>query len=138
MAKLKTSPNDQSVKDFIDKITDEKKRQDCWTILKIMEEASGEEARMWGDSIVGFGSYHYKYASGRQGDWFLTGFSPRRRDLTLYIMTGFDGYADLLEDLGNYRTGVSCLYIKRLDEINLTLLKQLVARSMLHMKQERG
>jgi hypothetical protein len=102
-----------------------------------MEEASGEEARMWGESIVGFGSYHYKYSRGSQGDWFLTGFSFRRRDLTLYIMTGFDGYADLLEDLGNYRTGVSCLYIKRLEDVNLSVLKKLVACSVMHMQQDR-
>ena len=88
---------------------------------------------MWGDSIVGFGSYHYKYASGREGDWFLIGFSPRKQNLTLYIMDGFDGYDELLQALGKHRTGKSCLYLKRLAQIHLPALEELIQRSVQHM-----
>jgi hypothetical protein len=135
VAELKTQPTDQNVEDFINSVEDEKRRQDCRTILQVMQEASGEQARMWGNSIVGLGSYHYKYASGREGEWFLTGFSPRKRDLTLYIMAGFDQYTGLLERLGKHKTGVSCLYIKRVDDIDLGVLKELVARSVAHLRQ---
>jgi hypothetical protein len=134
MAELKTKPNDQSVEAFINSIDDVNRRQDCWKILEIMQEASGETARMWGDSIVGLGSYHYKYASGREGDWFLTGFSPRKKDLTLYIMAGFEQYSELLDGLGKHKTGKSCLYIKRVDDIDLKVLKELVELSVKHLK----
>ena len=135
MAELKTKPTDQSVEDFINNIEDEKRRQDCRTILQIMQEASGEQARMWGDSIVGLGSYDYKYASGREGNWFLTGFSPRKRDLTLYIMAGFDQFAGLLERLGKHKTGVGCLYIKRVEDIDLGVLKELIERSVAQLRK---
>jgi hypothetical protein len=134
MAELKTKPNDQSVEAFINSIDDVNRRQDCWKILEIMQDASGETARMWGDSIVGLGSYHYKYASGREGDWFLTGFSPRKKDLTLYIMAGFEQYSELLDGLGKHKTGKSCLYIKRVDDIDLKVLKELVEQSVKHLK----
>jgi hypothetical protein len=134
MAELKTIPNEKSVTRFINSIDDDKKRQDCWKLFQIMQEASGETARMWGDSIVGYGSYHYKYASGREGEWFLTGFSPRKKDLTLYIMAGFEHYAQLLQGLGKHKTGKSCLYIKRIEDIDLGVLKELVERSVTHMR----
>jgi hypothetical protein len=134
MAQLKTKPTDQSVADFINSIDDVNKREDCWKILQIMQEACGETARMWGDSIVGLGSFHYKYTSGRDGDWFLTGFSPRKKDLTLYIMAGFEQYTQLLDVLGKYKTGKSCLYIKRVDDIDLGVLKELVERSVKHLR----
>ena len=133
MAELKTKPNDQEVEAFLNSVENEDKRRACWKVLEIMERATGAEAQMWGDSIVGFGLYRYKYASGREGEWFLTGFSPRKRNLTLYIMSGFDGYEALLGDLGKYKTGKSCLYINKLADIDLVVLKDLVEQSVRHM-----
>lgn len=134
MAQLKTQPNDESVSGFLERVEDDNKREDSYTILKLMQEITGEEPRMWGDSIVGFGTYHYKYASGRTGEWFLTGFSPRVQNLTLYIMSGFDEYDELLGKLGKHSTGKSCLYVKRLENIDLDTLRKLVAKSVEHMK----
>lgn len=133
MAEPKTRPNDKSVEAFLNSVEDEKKREDAFSLLKLMKEVMGEEPVMWGDSIVGFGRYHYRYASGREGDWPLTGFSPRKRDLTLYIMAGFDQYDDLLQRLGKFKTGKSCLYVKRLEDINLEVLRELVRQSAEHV-----
>ena len=133
MAELKTQPSDDSIEAFLNGVADEKKRQDCFTILELMQQVTDTEPRMWGDSIVGFGSYHYKYASGREGDWFLTGFSPRKQNLTLYIMAGFDQYDALLEKLGKFKIGKSCLYIKKIEDIDLPTLKQLVKQSVEHV-----
>jgi hypothetical protein len=133
VAKLKTQPNDQDVVTFLNGIADEKKRRDCFAILNLMKDVTQAEPVMWGDSIVGFGSYHYCYESGREGDWFLTGFSPRKQNLTLYIMSGFDQYDALLGNLGKHTTGKACLYIKRLDDIDLPTLKELVRGSVEHM-----
>ena len=133
MAELKTQPTDQSVKAFLNTVANEKKREDSFAILKLMQEATGAEPRMWGSSIVGFGDYHYKYESGREGDWFVAGFSPRKQNLTLYIMAGFDNYDQLLSRLGKYKTGKSCLYINKLDDVDLDVLKELVAQSAAHM-----
>ena len=133
MAELKTQSNDQSVEAFLNTVANEKKREDSFAILKLMQEVTGEEPRMWGSSIVGFGDYHYKYESGREGDWFVTGFSPRKQNLTLYIMAGFDNYDQLLSRLGKYKTGKSCLYINKLDDVDLDVLKELVAQSAAHM-----
>jgi len=99
-----------------------------------MKEVTGKEPEMWGDSIIGFGSYHYKYASGREGDWFVTGFSPRKQNLTLYIMGGFDNYDVLLGKLGKHKTGKSCLYINKLDDVDMDVLKTLVRASVEHME----
>ena len=134
MAQLKTQPNDKSVTDFLDGVENDTKREDSFTILELMKEITGEEPIMWGDSIIGFGTYHYKYASGREADWFLTGFSPRVQNLTLYIMSGFDEYDDLLGKLGKHSTGKSCLYVKRLENIDLDVLRELVEKSVAHMK----
>lgn len=134
MAELKTKENDQSVDTFLSTIEDAQKQADCRTLVAIMREATGAEPRMWGDSIVGFGHYHYKYASGREGDWFLVGFSPRKQNLTLYIMAGFDNYEALLGKLGKHTTGKSCLYVKRLADLDMPALKQLVAESVAHMQ----
>ncbi len=134
MAELKTKENDQSVDTFLSTIEDAQKQADCRTLVAIMREATGAEPRMWGDSIVGFGHYHYKYASGREGDWFLVGFSPRKQNLTLYIMAGFDNYEALLGKLGKHSTGKSCLYVKRLADIDMPALKQLVTESVAHMQ----
>ncbi|HEX6385483.1 MAG TPA: DUF1801 domain-containing protein [Anaerolineae bacterium] len=133
MAEPKTRPNDESVEAFLNSVEDEKKREDAFALLELMKEVMGEEPVMWGDSIVGFGSYHYRYASGREGDSPLTGFSPRKRDLTLYIMAGFDQYDDLLERLGKFKTGKSCLYVKRLEDVNLDVLRELVRQSAEHV-----
>ena len=133
MAELKTRLNDGDVHAFINNIPNEKKRQDAFIILKLMQEATNAEPNMWGDSIVGFGSYHYKYASGREGDWFLTGFSPRKQNLTLYIMPGFEKYKVILNKLGKYSTGKSCLYIKKIEDVDLDVLKELIEKSVDYM-----
>ena len=133
MAELKTKPNDQSVEGFLNQVPDEKKRQDSFAILELMKQVTGNEPIMWGDSIVGFGTYKYKYASGREGEWPITGFSPRKQNLTLYIMSGFDEYDDLLNKLGKHSTGKSCLYIKKLEDVDQDVLRDLVSKSVEHM-----
>lgn len=134
MSDLKTRPTDNDVEAFLNGVENDAQRQDSRQILEMMRQVTGEEARMWGDSIVGFGSYHYTYASGRQGDWFLAGFSPRKQNLTLYIMSGFDRYDTLLGKLGKYRTGKSCLYIKKLEDVDQDVLRKLVQQSVDHMR----
>ncbi|MEW5827790.1 MAG: DUF1801 domain-containing protein [Chloroflexota bacterium] len=136
MAELKTKVNEASVETFIEGIEDEKKRKDARAINELMTQVTGHEPKMWGDSIVGYGTYHYKYASGREGDWMLAGFSPRKQNLTLYIMSGFDGYEALLSKLGKHTTGKSCLYIKKIEDVNLDVLRELVARSVEHMAKQ--
>jgi hypothetical protein len=135
MAELKTKVNDASVEDFLNRVADERKRKDSFTILELMKQVTGAEPKMWGDSIVGFGSYHYKYASGQEGDWPLTGFSPRKQALTLYITSGFDRYEALLGRLGKFSTGKSCLYVKKVEDIDLGVLSELVSQSVEHMRQ---
>ena len=134
-AELKTKVNDASVTKFLDSVADEQKRNDCFEILKMMKQVTKEEPKMWGASIVGFGSYHYKGKSGREGDWMLTGFSPRKQNLTLYLMGGFESHATLLEKLGKFTTSVGCLYIKKLDDVDRKVLKELVQASVKRMKQ---
>jgi len=136
MAELKTRSTDASVTDFIGSVEDDQKRQDCLVLLGMMEQITGARPKMWGDSIVGFGQYHYIYGSGREGDWFLTGFSPRRQNLSVYIMAGFDRYAALMQRLGRHKTGKSCLYIRRLDDIALEVLRELVAQSLAHLSRK--
>lgn len=132
---LKTKLNDASVDAFLNTVSDEEIRADCFEIAKMMKQATKAEPKMWGSSIVGFGSYHYKGASGREGDWMLVGFSPRKQNLTLYIMAGFDGYPDLLKKLGKFSTGKSCLYIKKLADVDKKVLKELVSESVQFMKK---
>lgn len=127
MVELKTKVTRASVEKFLEGIKDEKRRQDCYQILKIMKQATRAEPKMWGTSIVGFGEYRYRYASGREGEWFLTGFSPRVQNLTLYMMGGFD--KDVLKRLGKYKTGKGCLYINKLEDVDLRVLKELVVKS---------
>ena len=137
MAALKTTVNDASVEDFINQIENEVKRQDSRTLLKLFSKVTGEKPRMWGSSIIGFGSYHYKSEKSRQeGDWMLTGFSPRKQNLTLYIMPGFGDYEDLLSDLGKHKTSVGCLYINKLADVDMTVLEKLLKRSFAAMKAE--
>ncbi len=133
MAELKTQKNDASVTDFLNTVENENRRRDAFTILKLMQEVAGEEPTMWGSSIIGFGKYHYKYASGREGEWMLVGFSPRKQNLTLYIMSGFDQYDQLLANLGKYKTGKSCLYINKIEDVDLDVLRELVRQSVAHM-----
>lgn len=134
MAELKTKPTQASVKEFLDQIPDEERREDCIAVAKMMEEVTGEKPKMWGPSIVGFGTYHYKYNSGREGDWMVTGFSPRKKDLTLYLMMGFEKYPELMKQLGKHSTGKSCLYIKRLSDIHKPTLKKLIKESVKQLK----
>jgi len=136
MADLKTKPTNQNVEEFLNRVPDEKKRQDSFAILDLLKQVTGEEPVMWGDSIVGFGSYHYKYASGHEGDAPLMGFSPRKQNLTLYIISpGFDAYEELMKGLGKYKTSKACLYIKKIEDVNLPVLKTLMEQSLEHMKE---
>jgi hypothetical protein len=132
---LKTQRNAGSVKQFLDKVPDERRRDDARAVSAIMEDVTGEKPAMWGTSMVGFGSYHYKYESGQEGDWPLVAFAPRKDSLTLYIMPGFKDYSGLLEKLGKHKTGRSCLYIKSLEDVHVPTLKTLVRQSVKHMKK---
>lgn len=132
---LKTKVNDASVTKFLEGVTDEQNRNDAFEMLKLMKQVTKEEPKMWGASIVGFGSYHYKGASGREGDWMLTGFSPRKQVLTVYLNHGFDAHKDLLKKLGKYKTGMGCLYINKLDDVDRKVLKELVTASVKRIKQ---
>jgi hypothetical protein len=131
-ADVKTKVNDASVKDFLNSIEDEQKRKDSFEILEMMGQVAKEQAKMWGPSIVGFGSYHYKYESGREGDMPLISFSPRKQNITLYIPGGVEKNEELLKGLGKYSTGKSCLYIKRLQDVDLGALRKLISESLKH------
>ena len=135
MAELKTKKNKKSVSAFLKSIADDRKRKDAETIMKMMKRITKETPTMWGDSTVGFGSYHYVYDSGREGDWFVAGFSPRKRNLTLYVMSGFKRHDPLMKKLGKYKTGMSCLYITKLDDIDMDVLEDLVKESVKHMRK---
>jgi len=130
MADLKTVPTKVSVDKFLTGITDENKRADCYQILEMMKKATKAEARMWGTSIVGFGKYHYAYESGREGDWFIAGFSPRKQNLTLYMTGGFNQFDDLMKQLGKYSAGKGCLYINKLEDVDIKVLKKLINKSV--------
>jgi hypothetical protein len=136
MAELKTKANDGSVDAFLNSVEDEQKRKDSFRICEIMEEITGEPGKMWGASIVGFGSYHYKYASGREGDWMLVGFSPRKQNLSLYIMDGASTHDELLTKLGKHKIGKSCLYIKRLSDVDEAVLKTIITKSVKRLNSE--
>ncbi len=137
MAEAKTKPTKENVTGFLNKIPDTERREDCFALVKIMEEIAGEKPQMWGPSIVGFGSYHYKYASGREGDWPLIAFSPRKQDLTLYLtLNGYDKYKALMDQLGKHKTGKACLYIKRLSDIHIPILKKLIKASVKDSRAE--
>jgi len=134
-AELKTKKNKASVVGFLNAIKDDRRRKDCKKVLVIMKEVTKEKPKMWGTSIVGFGEYHYKYASGREGDWMIIGFSPRKLNLTVYIMPGYTDYDDLMKKLGPHKLGRSCLYIKNLDDIHLPTLRKLITRGYKDMKK---
>jgi hypothetical protein len=129
MAELKTKRNNQSVNAFLDSQPDEGRRQDCYTILNLMQKATGQAPVMWGDAIIGFGNRHYRYESGREGDMPVIAFSPRKQNLTLYSLIGLDPANDLLSRLGKYKTGKGCLYINRLSDVDLAVLEELITRS---------
>lgn len=134
MLKNKTIATKGSVEKFLSTVKNPQKRADCQTVLEMMKQITKEEPVMWGSSLVGFGTYHYKYKSGREGDFFLTGFSPRAQNLTIYIMPGFERFPELMKSLGKYMTGKSCLYVKRLEDIDLAVLKKLIKESIAFMK----
>ena len=136
MSELKTKPTKASVSEFLRGIDDPRRRADAKTVAAMMRRATGKRAKMWGPSIVGYGSYHYRYASGREGEFLITGFSPRKQALTVYIMPGFDGFAPLMKKLGKYRTGRSCLYIKRLTDIDESVLETLIHESVEVMRSK--
>ena len=135
MAALKTRPTNASVDAFLDGVDQDDRREDARHLLALVQRVTQEPPRMWGDRIVGFGSYHYRYASGREGDWPLIGLSPGKRNLTLYIMPGFDDYQPLLAKLGKHRTGKSCLYLNRLQGIDMRALEDLVRQSVADMRR---
>ena len=135
MSELKTKPSRRSVQAFLRRLDHEGRREDCFRLLAIMEAITETRPRMWGTSLIGFGSYHYVYASGREGDWPVAGFSPRKRDLTIYIMPGFGNYQPLLKQLGPHKTGKSCLYLKRLDDVDTRVLERLIKRSVSDMEK---
>ena len=135
MSENKTRPTDQKVMEFLNSIEHKTRRADGLTLLKMMEEITGEDAVMWGSSIVGFGSYHYKYESGREGDMLLVGFSPRKQSMTLYIMPGFDEYDGMLAELGKHKIGKACLYVNKLADVDEAVLRRLVKHSYEHMKE---
>ena len=134
MAENKTKPTTASVTAFVNAIDDPRRRADARKVASMMRRATGKRARMWGSSIVGYGTYHYKYESGREGDFMLTGFSPRKQALTVYVLAGFDRFDSLMKKLGKHKTGKSCLYIKSLSDIDEKVLEQLIDASVKHMR----
>lgn len=136
MAELKTKENDGDVDAFLAAVENDTRREDCLTILAMMQRVTGMAPKMWGDSIVGFDRYHYTYASGREGDFFITGFSPRKAALTIYIMPGYGMFDEEMAQLGTFKTGKSCLYVKKLTDIDLDLLEEIVAKSVAWMREK--
>jgi len=135
-AENKTKETKASVEAFLNKVEPEWKKEQSFQLLAIMKEISGSDAKLWGPSLVGFGNYHYKYASGREGEFFRVGFSPRKNALTVYIMPGFKRFDELMQKLGKYKTGKSCLYIKKLEDVNIEVLKDLVVESLKYMAEK--
>ena len=135
MSENKTKPTDVDINEFLNKIENPAQKEDTLKIINMMKEITGEDPKLWGESIIGFGEYRYKYASGREGDWFLTGVSPRKNNTTLYLSYGFENHSDLMGELGKYKTGKACLYIKKLEDINEAALKKLISRSAEEVKK---
>lgn len=130
MGELKTRPTDRDVTEFLNGIEDEEKRRDCFTLADLMQRITGDKAEMWGESMIGFGRYKYRYASGQTGEWFKTGFAPRKGSLTIYIMAYLENFPQIMERLGKYKTGKSCIYIKRLADIDTQVLDELIGQSL--------
>jgi hypothetical protein len=137
MAEPKTKATGQSVDAFLDAIEDERRRADCRSLVAMMREATKAEPEMWGAGIVGFGRYRYKYESGREGEWPIVGFSPRKGDLSLYLMPGVGSLGDLTAKLGKYKTGKACLYIRRLEDVDAKVLEAMITKSVALMKPQR-
>ncbi len=139
MAENKTQPSDNSVEDYLASVEPKRRREDSQVVLKMMGEVTGLEPTLWGGSMVGFGTYHYKYASGREGDTFIIGFAPRKAAMTVYLTDGFeDKYDDLLGRLGKYKTSKVCLYINKLDDVDLDVLRELMSQSFIYVSGEEG
>jgi nucleoid DNA-binding protein len=134
MAENKTQRNAGDVMAYLESVENKRRREDSLVVKAMMEDITGEPAEMWGSSIVGFGSYHYRYESGREGDFMLSGFAPRKQSLTLYIMGGHERYEDLFARLGKHRTGKSCLYINKLDDVDLDVLREIITESVDYMR----
>ena len=134
MAENKTQKTGASVEEFLNSVDNRRRREDGWALLEMMKDLTGLEPEMWGPSIIGFGDYHYRYESGREGDFFLTGFSPRKQSLSLYIMAGFDTYDDLLGRLGKHRKGAACLYVNKLADVDMDVLRELIEESFEHAR----
>ena len=136
MAELKTKMNDANVHEFIDSYANtEQKKKDSYELLKLMQEVSGQKPKMWGDSIIGFGQYHYKSErSSQEGDWPLIGFSPRKTAISLYVYSGCAGQEELLKDLGKFKMGAACIYVKKLSDINQEPLKKLMKSTIEFLK----
>jgi hypothetical protein len=130
MYELKTKQNETSVTEFLDNLSDLQKKKDSYKLLDLFKNVTGEEPMMWGSSIIGFGSCHYKYPSGQEGDWMLSGFSPRKQALTLYIMSGFEEFEEMLKKLGKHKTGKSCLYLNKLADVDMEILKEMIKKSV--------
>jgi hypothetical protein len=132
MSTNKTKPTTRSVELFLDDLIPEQRKKDSWTLYRLMEKITGSQGVLWGTSIIGFGDYHYKYGSGREGDWFLTGFSPRKNALTLYLMCDISHEFIDFSTLGKHKKGKGCLYIKRLDDVDLKALENIIKTSISH------
>lgn len=137
MAELKTKKTKASVKAFLQKVPDEGRRKDSLAVLKLMESVTGSKAAMWGTGIVGFGDYHYVSESGREGDWFFLGFAPRKQELTIYTIGGLRPNRDLLDKLGKFKERGSCLYIKKLEDVNVKILERLLVRTVEALKNKK-
>lgn len=137
MAEIKTKPTAVSVKDFISAVPDEQKRKDSLVLIDVMSKITKEEPKMWGPSIIGFGSYHYKYESGHEGDMCITGFSPRKAAISVYILMGFNKSPELMKKLGKYKMGKSCLYVKKLTDIDTKVLEELIEESVKYIKNKK-
>ena len=135
MAAAKTLPNDASVEEYLLSVENGDRREDTRAVVTMMEQITGHPPVMWGDSIIGFDTYHYKYASGREGDWMLSAVAPRKAALTVYVMAGFDRFGDLMGRLGKYKTGSSCLYLKKLSDADPVVLEDLITASVLYMRE---
>ena len=131
---LKTKQNNGDVEAFLNGVDNEQRRKDALVVFDIMKEITGEPPKLWGPTIVGFGKYKYRYRTGREGEWFVTGFSPRKQSLTLYIMEGFNKHEELMAKLGKFKTGVSCLYVNKLSDIDIEVLKELITLSVDYVK----
>lgn len=135
MAENKTKETKASAASFLNAIEDKRRRSDAKKVAAMMREATGKRAKMWGAAIVGYGNYHYKYASGREGDWMMVGFSPRKQNLVVYIMPGFHEFPTLMKKLGKYKTGKSCLYLNKLEDVDEKVLQRLISDSVKLMRK---